>query len=392
MTLEWIIGIPTLAALLVGVTWVTYRISNPSTTPTTPSGGAGIFSKLSGLFSLRVILATTLIIVSCALTWLFWDNIKTIPDMTALAIVTTLGIITFSIIASYGVYEMITKGDSPWPRRFAGTGITGVLLISILVLIFGEDELSNPAQQDLHLGPNPIAMGYINIHGDWIQVFEADVKVVSKDEDGTLTTTWERQKKPNPAMCVPFGKKLIGPTGDMYDFAENNRLWEQKNPLAVEPACFNDGRPLIPNSREHTPDISGFTPQGIVGKLTTTPAEKAAEEAAKKAEEEDTVSKQSGAPTTSPSPRPAVITGRVKVPPCSKGMSELISIPSKHRAYWDWQERIAKVQYLGPSTDGWSDTVPSDSIVTDLRFCVANKSGNDLYANRFMGYRFEPKG
>jgi len=130
-----------------------------------------------------------------------------------------------------------------------------VVVVALGILIFGVDSFKNPTQQGLFVGNKPNGMGWTNIDGDFIVV-------------PGLT----------PHDCVPDGHDAFDANGNIFAF----HLTDERG----DNACYKNGIALLPNSQENTPDVSGLTPQGLVGKLTTTPAEREAEEAAEKKKSE----------------------------------------------------------------------------------------------------------
>jgi len=159
-----------------------------------------------------------------------------------------LAVILFIAIATYGVWALYQKGDPVWPQRFAVAAIVGILLFGGLVWMFGEAELTGATQQDLFIGNKPNAMGWTNINGDFIVVHGI-----------------------TPEPCVPAGFDLFNEQGDMFPF----HLTDERG----SDDCYKNGIALVPNSTETTPDTSRWTPQGLVGKFTKTPAEIADKEA-----------------------------------------------------------------------------------------------------------------
>lgn len=200
----------------------------------------------------NTLIAVIIIAVGITVVWIWRGTIFAFPSMSAVQQTMTVAGLLFVTLATYGVWQISQKGDSVWPQRFAVVALSGILLMGGLAWTFGEAELTGATQQDLFIGKKPNAMGWTNINGDFIVVHG-------------LT----------PHICVPTGQAAFDAEGNIFPF----HLTEDRG----DDDCYKNGIALLPNSREGTPDVSGFTPQGIIGKLTSTPAEIAAEAAAEQA-------------------------------------------------------------------------------------------------------------
>ena len=240
------------AIIAIGATWLAARRINKSRLTT--NGGSKTEIKLPTFEGAgkKIPVAVAMIAAGILVLWIFWGVITAFPSMSLLEQVMVLAGVLFAVLAGYGVYAIYQKGDPVWPQRFAVVAIGGILLFGGLTYIYGADELTGSNQQGLFVGNKPNAMGRTNLDGEFIVVHG-------------LT----------PGKCVPAGFDAFDADGNIFPFASTDKRGSNE--------CYKNGIPLVPNSRATTPDVSGYTPQGIMGWLTTTPAEKAAEEAAEQA-------------------------------------------------------------------------------------------------------------
>lgn len=255
-------------------------------------------------------------------------------------------LLPIAIVLAYGGWAA-RKDDPVWTKRFFYWVSGGLMVFAFLIITFGEEEVLGATQQDLFIGDRPNAMGWTNINGDFIVVHG-------------LT----------PYDCVPAGYAAFDANGNIFPFHQTR---ERGNV-----ACYKNGIPLIPNSRELTPDVSNLTPQGLVSKLTETPAERAAAAAAEQAKIDAAHQRRIDLlQARNPAPDPSLQPVKRIVPACGSGWAE-VPIPSKTTVHTPWNVAAATYEWRDIATGTWVKQPQGG--VDKVRFCAkhTNYVGDEM--------------